>query len=84
MVREWMEVVWRDGGDNGDRLSTVVFIFWGALVMLSLVSSIIFAYADGASKDKTSATVIPQILYRVNLALEWLKGLIRFVRDCWK
>ncbi len=48
--------------------------------MLSLVSSIIFSYADGASKDKTSATVIPQILYRVNLALEWLKGLIMFVR----
>ena len=53
MVREWKEVV---GGGNGESLSSVVFIFWGALVMLSLVTAIIFACADGASKDKTSAS----------------------------
>jgi hypothetical protein len=53
MVREWKEVV---GGGNGESLSSVVFIFWSALVMLSLVTAIIFACADGASKDKTSAS----------------------------
>ncbi len=59
MVREWTKEVARgDGGigGNGESLSSAVFIFWGALVMLSLVSAIIFSCGDGASKDKTSAT----------------------------
>jgi hypothetical protein len=56
MVREWKEVIGGDGGGgNGESLSSIVFIFWGALVMLSLVTAIIFGCADGASKDKTSA-----------------------------
>uniref|UniRef100_A0A7N2KLP8 Transmembrane protein n=1 Tax=Quercus lobata TaxID=97700 RepID=A0A7N2KLP8_QUELO len=58
MVREyWREVVPRDASGNGESLSSeVVFIIWGVLVMLSLITAAIFSCADGASKDKTSAT----------------------------
>ena len=58
MVREyWREVVPRDASGNGESLSSeVVFIIWGALVMLSLITAVIFSCADGASKDKASAT----------------------------
>ncbi|KAK7815088.1 hypothetical protein CFP56_002030 [Quercus suber] len=58
MVREyWREVVPRDASGNGESLSSeVVFIIWGALVMLSLITAAIFSCADGASKDKASAT----------------------------
>lgn len=56
MGREWKEVVRGDGGGNGESLSGVVFIFWVALVMLSLITASIFACADGASKEKDSAT----------------------------
>lgn len=54
MVREyWREVV----SGNGESLSSeVIFIIWGALVMLSLITAVIFSCADGASKDKASAT----------------------------
>ena len=58
MVREyWREVVPRDASGNGESLSSeVIFIIWGALVMLSLITAVIFSCADGASKDKASAT----------------------------
>ncbi|KAG2709418.1 hypothetical protein I3760_05G238300 [Carya illinoinensis] len=58
MVREWKEAARGDGGRNAESLrsSSAVLIFWGALVMLSLITAIIFACADGASKEKDSAT----------------------------
>ncbi|XP_041013510.1 uncharacterized protein LOC121256704 [Juglans microcarpa x Juglans regia] len=58
MVREWKEAARGDGGSNAESLSSsssAVLIFWGALVMLSLITAIIFACADGASKEKDSA-----------------------------
>ena len=56
MVRELKEVIQRNAIGNGESLSSAIFIIWGALVMISLITAVIFACADGASKDKASAT----------------------------
>ncbi|KAJ7954143.1 Membrane protein insertion efficiency factor like [Quillaja saponaria] len=49
MVSEWKEVGLT--GYEGD----VIFVFWAALVTVSVFAAIIFSCADGASKDKESA-----------------------------
>ncbi|KAK3036701.1 hypothetical protein RJ639_030525 [Escallonia herrerae] len=54
MGREWREAARRDGSNDG--LGAAVMIFWAALVALSLISAIVVSCADGASKDKASAT----------------------------
>ncbi|KAG2700849.1 hypothetical protein I3760_06G016700 [Carya illinoinensis] len=58
MVRELKEAVRGDGSSNiNESLSSAVsMIFWVLLAMLSLITATIFACADGASKDKASAT----------------------------
>ncbi|KAK7815095.1 hypothetical protein CFP56_002032 [Quercus suber] len=54
MVREyWREVVPRDASGNGESLSSeVVFIIWGALVMLSLITAAIFSWQMVHPKTK--------------------------------
>ncbi|KAK3031577.1 hypothetical protein RJ639_036376 [Escallonia herrerae] len=54
MGREWREAARRDGSNDG--LGAAVMIFWAALVALSLISAVVLSCADGASKDKASAT----------------------------
>ncbi|KAL4384141.1 hypothetical protein GQ457_15G003270 [Hibiscus cannabinus] len=60
MARLWeqgVRVV--DGGASATRtegFSGGFFMFWAALVALSLVTAILFSCAGGASKDKPSDT----------------------------
>ncbi|XVF02224.1 hypothetical protein REPUB_Repub04eG0157200 [Reevesia pubescens] len=56
MVRQWKEVARAAAGGSNQDLSSVVFIFWAALTVLSLITAIMFSCAGGASKDKASAT----------------------------
>lgn len=51
MGRQW-NVVDRSSQD----LSSVVFMFWAALVAVFVITAIMFACAGGATKDKASAT----------------------------
>ncbi|KAJ7943106.1 putative Transmembrane protein [Quillaja saponaria] len=56
MVREWKEMGLKgyEGGFS-EGLSSVVFVFWAALVFVFVFAGIIFSCADGATKDKASA-----------------------------
>ncbi|KAK9276063.1 hypothetical protein L1049_006345 [Liquidambar formosana] len=57
MVREWkLEVASGYGGSGSESLGNGIFILWVGLITLSLISAIIFSCADGASRDKASAT----------------------------
>ncbi|KAJ9676936.1 hypothetical protein PVL29_022100 [Vitis rotundifolia] len=56
MVRPWKGVVTGGGGGGSDGLGGACLVFWLALVALSLISAVIFSCADGASKDKASAS----------------------------
>ncbi|KAK3225271.1 hypothetical protein Dsin_005133 [Dipteronia sinensis] len=53
MVRELKEVLM--SSVNGDGFGGVCVVLWIALLTLSLISTIIFSCAGGASKDKTSS-----------------------------
>ncbi|EXC25638.1 hypothetical protein L484_009943 [Morus notabilis] len=59
MVREYY---WRGSSGVGERgsvtesLSGVVLVLLAALVSLALILAVVFSCADGASKDKASAT----------------------------
>lgn len=57
MVREWKAAVRGDGSSNNESLSSaVLMVIWVGLAMLSLITAIIVACGDGASKDKASST----------------------------
>lgn len=56
MVREWKSVAEDGGGGNiyGGFADHAIIIFWAALLTFSIITTLIFSCADGASKDKLS------------------------------
>ncbi|KAJ8758542.1 hypothetical protein K2173_000263 [Erythroxylum novogranatense] len=51
MVRDWKMTVRADEG-----LNRAVLLFWFLLITLSIIITIIFSCAGGASKDESSPT----------------------------
>ncbi|KAF5751896.1 hypothetical protein HS088_TW02G00915 [Tripterygium wilfordii] len=56
MVRLWKEAAGGNWGGDGEGLTGGIGLFWTLLVILYIVGAIIFSCADGASRDKASAT----------------------------
>ncbi|KAF5745243.1 hypothetical protein HS088_TW07G00826 [Tripterygium wilfordii] len=58
MARLWKEAAGGNWGGDGEGLSSAIGVLWAVLVILSVVGTIIFSCADGASKEKASATAV--------------------------